>query len=327
MSPCPPASLLERLLNGQLDEVEYQSAETHLEACETCRSLLEGLIDDPEVREWRSRSDLLFPPVSGLTPIADRKPPEVSGPCPATPESRRLPPDGIGPDTRERPPRYRILRFLAEGNIGEVHMAEDRELSREVALKQLQLHRTTHKASRDRFLLEAKVTGSLEHPGIVPVYSLGTGPDGQPVYTMRLIRGESFKEAIRKLHAGGSNYTLRGLLTRFHSACQTVAYAHSRGVLHRDLKPSNIMLGPFDETLVVDWGMAKYMGDDPDDQAADAPARQHPWGQEFLGTRDGQIIGTPAYMSPEQAAGRLDDLGPASDVYSLGASTFRTAHE
>src|SRR5262249_33974347 len=113
---------------------------------------------------------------------------------------------------------------------------------------------------RGRFIREAEITGALEHPGVVPVYGLGTYPDGRPFYAMRFVQGETLRDAVRRLHAGGAGVTLRGLLMRFVAVCNAVAYAHSRGVLHRDLKPSNIMLGKFGETLVVDWGLAKVAG-------------------------------------------------------------------
>src|SRR5262249_31401187 len=122
-----------------------------------------------------------------------------------------------------------------------------------------------HPESRTRFVLEAEITGALEHPGIVPVYGLGTYPDGRPYYAMRFIRGDSLQEAIKRFHEaegpardpGERALALRGLLRRFVDVCQAVAYAHSRGVIHRDLKPGNVMLGQFGETLVVDWGLAK----------------------------------------------------------------------
>src|SRR5262249_47244485 len=125
-----------------------------------------------------------------------------------------------------------------------------------------------HPDSRARFLLEAEVTGKLEHPGVVPVYGLGTYPDGRPYYAMRLIKGDSLKDAIAALHkaerpgrsASERALALRQLLGRFVDVCQAIAYAHSRGVLHRDLKPANVMLGKYGETLVVDWGLAKVLG-------------------------------------------------------------------
>src|SRR5258706_1679596 len=136
---------------------------------------------------------------------------------------------------------------------------------------------------------------------------------------MRLTRGESLQEAVDKLHLGEDGYTLRGLLTRFVAVCNTIAYAHSQGVLHRDLKPGNVMLGPYGETLVVDWGLAKSVDQASDD--SDLPAPSHSVG-ETAATQMGQAVGTPQYMSPEQAAGQLDRLGPPSDVYSLGATLY-----
>jgi serine/threonine-protein kinase len=226
--------------------------------------------------------------------------------------------------------RFHILRPHARGGLGEVLVAQDRELNREVALKQIQDRHADDPGSRARFLLEAEITGGLEHPGIVPVYGLGCYADGRPYYAMRLIRGESFKEAIERFHKpsparpdpGEHALLLRELLGRFVDMCQAVAYAHSRGVIHRDLKPGNVMLGPYGETLVVDWGLAKSLGQ------AEVPAGPpedplRPLTSDGgVPTQAGQVVGTPQYMSPEQAGGRLDDIGPASDVYSLGATLY-----
>src|SRR5262249_6188263 len=146
-------------------------------------------------------------------------------------------------------------------------VALDREVHREVALKEIQPQHADDPSSRGRFLREAEITGGLEHPGIVPVYGLGQYADGRPFYTMRLIQGETLKDAIRRFHGGEPGLTLRGLAVRFVAVCNAVAYAHSRGVLHRDLKPSNVMLGKFGETLVVDWGLAKAVGRDQAQEA------------------------------------------------------------
>ena len=144
-------------------------------------------------------------------------------------------------------------------------MAHDQELRREVALKQIQAGHADDPESRARFVREAEITGRLEHPGIVPVYGLGRYADGRPYYAMRFIKGKTLKEAIQQFHEaevpgrdpGERILALRKLLRQFLDVCNAVAYAHSRGVLHRDLKPANIMLGPYGETLVVDWGLAK----------------------------------------------------------------------
>jgi serine/threonine-protein kinase len=222
--------------------------------------------------------------------------------------------------------RYRVLRPHAKGGLGEVFVAEDTELHRNIALKQIQRHHADDRSSRGRFLLEAEITGGLEHPGIVPVYGLGLYPDGRPFYAMRLIKGESLKEAVQRFHAAPDfrGAAFRQLLRRFLDVCNAVAYAHSRGVLHRDLKPANVMLGPFGETLVVDWGLAKVVGrqNAVSDGDTGEPTLQPASASSQAETVAGTALGTPAFMSPEQAAGRLDDLGPASDVYGLGATLY-----
>jgi serine/threonine-protein kinase len=236
-------------------------------------------------------------------------------------------PDQLTIDVRQSAGRYRVLRPHALGGLGEVLVAEDTELHREIALKQIQQRHADQAESRARFLLEAEVTGGLEHPGIVPVYGLGTYDDGRPYYAMRFIRGDSLKDAIARFHqekatlsAGQRTLRLRQLLGQFVDVCNAVAYAHSRGVLHRDLKPANVMLGKYGETLVVDWGLAKVLGGTAA-EVAEGPLRLSVSGDSTT-TQAGAALGTPAYMSPEQAAGKLDQLGPASDVYSLGATLY-----
>jgi serine/threonine-protein kinase len=228
--------------------------------------------------------------------------------------------------------RYRILRPHARGGLGEVFVAHDEELHREVALKAIQEERVHDAASRSRFVLEAEITGGLEHPGIVPVYGLGQYPDGRPYYAMRFIKGDNLKEAIERFHRdqaiqdiGERNLALRELLGRFVDVCQAVAYAHSRGVLHRDLKPGNVMLGRYGETLVVDWGLAKASVRGRNSHTKDVPEETPLFpasGSEAPPTQMGLAMGTPGFMSPEQASGRLDQLSPASDVYSLGATLY-----
>jgi eukaryotic-like serine/threonine-protein kinase len=228
--------------------------------------------------------------------------------------------------------RFRLLRHHARGGIGVVFVAMDSELHREVALKQIQPAHADDPTSRARFLIEAEVTGRLEHPGIVPVYGLGTNEQGRPFYAMRFVRGQSLKEAIESFHEADSNpardpaeraLSLRQLLRRFVDVCNAIAYAHSRGVIHRDLKPANILLGPYGETLVVDWGLAKVVGrDDPTPEPV-AEMTLRPEVQPGCSeTVAGTAIGTPMYMSPEQAEGRLAQIGPASDIYSLGGTLY-----
>lgn len=226
--------------------------------------------------------------------------------------------------------RFRILRPHAKGGLGEVSVARDDELNREVALKEIQNRYVRDPASRNRFLLEAEITGGLEHPGIVPVYSLGQSSDGRPFYAMRFIRGDSLNEAIADFHrqggagapSGERMLQLRKLLGRLVDVCDAVTYAHARGILHRDLKPGNVMLGKYGETMVVDWGLAKPLGHTGREADADEATLVPRSGDSSASTEVGTSVGTPGYMSPEQAEGQLDRLGPATDVYSLGATMY-----
>jgi serine/threonine-protein kinase len=226
--------------------------------------------------------------------------------------------------------RFRILHKHAEGGLGAVFVAHDEELHRQVALKEIKEKYADHAESRSRFLREAEVTGGLEHPGIVPVYGLGRYPDGRPFYAMRFIKGDSLRDAIRRFHAandrqpdpGERSLAFRELLGRFVDACNALAYAHARGILHRDVKPHNIMLGKYGETLVVDWGLAKVIGSRDGLAGSEEGTLQLMAGEGTTPTQAGDVMGTPTYMSPEQAGGQLERLGPVSDIYSLGATLY-----
>ena len=176
--------------------------------------------------------------------------------------------------------RFRVLRPHARGGLGAVFLALDSELNREVALKQILEHRADDPAARQRFLLEAEITGGLEHPGIVPVYGVGTYDSGRPFYAMRFVKGDSLKDAITRFHSAGGltrdagrrSVELRRLIRSFLDACNAIGYAHDRGVLHRDIKPENVIVGKHGETLVVDWGLAKATGR-PDPATDEQPLR------------------------------------------------------
>jgi serine/threonine-protein kinase len=252
-----------------------------------------------------------------------------AGSAPTEPDADRTASYSVGTATSDGQ-RFRVLRPHARGGLGAVFVALDSELHREVALKQILDHHADDPNSRARFLLEAEITGGLEHPGIVPVYGLGAYPDGRPYYAMRFIRGDSLKEAIALYH---SDDTLRGdpgrrslgllrLMRRFLAVCDAIDYAHSRGILHRDLKPSNVILGKHGETLVVDWGLAKALGRSESNVASDERILVPSSSSGLAETLPGSALGTPAYMSPEQAGGHLEHLGPRSDVYCLGATLY-----
>jgi hypothetical protein len=225
--------------------------------------------------------------------------------------------------------RFELLEPHARGGLGEVYLAHDRELNREVAVKRLQERHAGSADSRIRFLVEGEITGRLEHPGIVPVYGMGMSEDGRPYYAMRFIKGRTLRDAIARLHSGElkseneRRVELRHLLSRFIAVCNAVEYAHSRGVIHRDLKPGNIMLGRYGETLVVDWGLAKASQLSEESIPSTGEPTLVP--SSLSGSSEtlpGSAIGTPGYMSPEQAKGLTEEIGPASDIYSLGVTLY-----
>jgi tetratricopeptide (TPR) repeat protein len=217
--------------------------------------------------------------------------------------------------------RYRMVRHYAQGGLGRVCLARDPRLGRTVALKEIRPDHPLTPALRARFVNEAAITGQLEHPGIVPVYTLDEHPDGQPFYAMRFIQGRMMSEAIVEYHQAPTPLVFRDLLQRFISVCQTIAFAHSKGVIHRDLKPDNIMLGDYGETLVVDWGLAKQLQplEKPPPLVEENSSLQSPSSEL---TQAGQVVGTPAYMAPEQACADHAWVGPAADVYALGALLY-----
>jgi tetratricopeptide (TPR) repeat protein/tRNA A-37 threonylcarbamoyl transferase component Bud32 len=221
--------------------------------------------------------------------------------------------------------RYTRSRLHATGGIGRVWLAHDAHLGRDVALKELRPERACQPTIWARFLKEAQITGQLEHPGIVPVYEVGRQTeDHAPFYTMRFVRGRTLSEAAKTYHARRSRgeagpLELRDLQTAVIGVCNAIAYAHSRGVLHRDLKPQNAILGDYGEVIVLDWGLAKVIGEAEGDALPVAVETDDDTGSRTVA---GQVLGTPAYMAPEQAEGRLDLLDARTDVYGLGAILY-----
>jgi serine/threonine-protein kinase len=241
--------------------------------------------------------------------------PSNSHPLPSTTAER--------PECRER---YTLTRLHAKGGIGQIWLARDEHLGRDVALKELRPERGDGPGILARFVEEARITGQLEHPGIVPVYELaGQAADQKPFYVMRFVKGRTLADAVKAYHrkrgAGEARpLDLRELLNAFVGVCNAVAYAHSRGVIHRDLKPQNIVLGDFGEVIVLDWGLAKVLG------RAGGEGSLLPVSLELEASREqtlqGQVLGTSAYMSPEQAAGRMEFVDERSDIYALGAILY-----
>lgn len=220
-------------------------------------------------------------------------------------------------EAREEKARYIMGKQLGIGAIGQVINAVDEHLSRNVAIKIL---RDAGGIDRDRiarFIAEAQITAQLEHPTIVPVHEIGRMPGGMPYFTMKTVRGKSLADIINNMRVSQKVEPAdqRRLLRRFVQLCLGVAYAHSKGVVHRDLKPDNIMVGEYGEAQIMDWGLAKVMSDSQIHAPSNIKTVRM---NESLQTMDGSIAGTPSYMSPEQARGEQEKIGPASDIFSLG---------
>lgn len=243
----------------------------------------------------------------------------VTGPLEMRPE----------PDTPDPPfssSHYRLLTVLGKGAMGLVHLAQDRDLQRKVAYKQLLSEISKNRTTLNRFLIEAQITAQLDHPNVVPIYNMELQSDGSLAYSMKLVRGKTLKDLLRETrhqydHQGhpADSHTLEKLLEHFLKVCDALAFAHNKGVIHRDLKPANIMIGEYNEVYVMDWGIAKVVRL-PDLPVDTSVQLQHINQDEPLEERTqvGQILGTPRYMSPQQAAGKNSELDSRSDQFALG---------
>ena len=229
------------------------------------------------------------------------------------------------PDLCDHPGRYHLAGEVARGGMGAVLIGRDVDLGRDLAIKViLEEHRDRPEVVR-RFVEEAQIGGQLQHPGIVPVHELGRFPDGRLYIAMKLVRGRTLAELLGARNGLGDDRPR--FLSIFESVCQTIAYAHSRSVVHRDLKPSNVMVGTFGEVQVMDWGLAKVLNSGGiaemewsglvRDGAIAVPADRA--GADPWGSRDGSVLGTPAYMAPEQARGAVDLVDERADVFALGS--------
>lgn len=282
------------LLPDQFGDVLNEVVDTEL----VDKELAAALAQQPP----KKKADLSPQPL----PLGTRPTP---APIPPPPD-RPLPADSVE--------RYEDRGRIARGGMGEVRRAYDRLLQRTVAMKTLHMNRAD-RLSAHRFLREAVVTAQLQHPVIVPIYDLGQRPDGTRFYTMREVSGETLSDLIDAVHAAhstawrttGHGWSLHRLARALARVSEAVAFAHAHGAVHRDLKPDNVMVGEFGDVQLLDWGLVKVVGEGVESpQDADAH------------TRIGSITGTPAYMAPEQARGALDQIGPATDVYGLGALLY-----
>lgn len=353
------SELISKSLHGRLSQAEQQEINQHLETDETARQFAKlseaihhsvsdiaaqstagnlstgpGLTEAAKSRLQDSvamalkqstatgQSGAATPPMAPLQRTID-------GPASAVHPKPIGLPSGLGSEPgnyRESKSRFSLIREIGKGGLGHVWLARDEKLNRNVALKEMNQSALQLPQAWQRFNREAEITGQLEHPNVVSLYQYGNDSrNGEPYYAMRFVGKRTLADAIDEYHdrcriGECDAIVLHRLLTAFLDVCQAIAYAHSRGVIHRDLKPENVALDNFGQVIVLDWGLAKIIDDGE-------------LGVRLSGTADlsdaalaqtiaGEVIGTPLYMAPEQAAGDLDAIDKQTDVYGLGAILF-----
>ena len=215
---------------------------------------------------------------------------------------------------------YRLVKEIARGGMGQIYFGEDPQLKRHVAVK---VSSVSEAGEDPRFSKEAEVLAQLAHPNIVPIHNIGVDAQGRPFYSMKLVKGRTLQAVLNLIRDGDADavkdYPRATLLTIFRKVCDAMMFAHSKGILHRDLKPENIMVGEYGEVLVMDWGLAKVLGEQENTNAGSS--RMNDTGDYGM-TMEGEVMGTPQYMSPEQAMGMVAELDQRSDIYSLGGILY-----
>jgi tetratricopeptide (TPR) repeat protein len=278
----------------------------------------------PAYADWLEKQLALYELLqshNGSDPATVRAPPPPGpGPRPGQVASAGAPSPSSPPDL-PRIPGYEVLGEIGRGGMGVVLRVHDTTFQRHLAIKVLLTDPRSHPEMARRFREEAQVLGQLQHPGIPPIHALGQLADGRPYFSMKLIKGQTLAELLRQRPSPA--HELSRFLAIFGQLCQAVAYAHSRGILHRDLKPSNVMVGAFGEVQVMDWGLAKLLNKEraaaalhAAETSASATVRS---ASADSSTQTGDVLGTPAYMAPEQARGEIDQLDERCDVFGLGA--------
>jgi serine/threonine protein kinase len=335
---CPDNSTLRDFLHDGLAGADAERVDDHIGGCPACQRALDRLVGSLP-RGWLPvtagpRDDPPWEYASTATPGAmprilpsDGEPGAgvIPGPAarPGSPEA---------PTVADRSARLHLFDEVARGGMGVILRARDAALGRDLAVKLLlERHRNNPELIR-RFVMEARIAGQLQHPGMVPVHELGALDDGRPYFAMKLVKGRTMEALLKERNDPSED--LPRFLGIFEQVCQTVAYAHARGVIHRDLKPANVMVGRFGEVQVMDWGLAKVLPSAGAARAGDASGdgalseTQHEPGDATLGetrhasgdlTHHGSVLGTWAYMPPEQARGLVAEVDRRSDVFGLGA--------
>ena len=314
MSDCPTSAELERYLDGRSEAADGEALEAHLNACSACQALLQEIADLDGAEPWLA--DASHTSGSGLTHQLDRRTLQR--------QKRKV----LATLTAAHAPRQTTTtsRFILldrhdGGGLSEVYVFREEPLGRQVALKVLRGDRDLLPELRSRFVREYQITSALDHPGVAPVYGVGQFDDGRDFFTMRFVGGETLAARIAAFHLQDGaqlrrdRRAFRALLVSLQTVCETIDYAHRHRVVHRDLKPKNIQVDGR-ETIVLDWGLAKRLDDD------ETPSTQSDGNLAPAETRYDERLGTPAYMSPEQAAGGGQHIDARSDIYGLGAILF-----